>query len=196
MTRRGQGRLALGALAALTALTASTVQRAPAWVWNASASVPVGLYRLQPVRTLMVGDLVAAAPPEPLASFLAVRRYLPRGAVLMKPVAAVPGQTVCRTGVRLRIGGQPAGEALARDRRGRRLPAWRGCRTLSPGEVFLMNPAVRDSFDGRYFGALPGSTVIGRAKPIWLPAPVSRPNLRDATPAPSIPRHSLETLRP
>ena len=42
-----------------------------------------------------------------------------------------------------------------------------GCRTVAPGEVFLMNPGVPDSLDGRYFGALPASSIIGRAAPVW-----------------------------
>lgn len=187
MSRRGRSLVAVGALAALAALAASAPHRPPAWVWNASASVPEGLYRVRPDPALRAGDLVAAAPPEPLASFLAARRYLPRGAFLMKPLAAAPGQAVCRAGAQIRIDGTPVGEALLRDSRGRRLPAWRGCRALRAGEVFLMNPAVRDSFDGRYFGALPASAVIGRVTPIWLPHPARRPDPRRATPRPPAP---------
>jgi type IV secretory pathway protease TraF len=41
------------------------------YVWNASASVPVGLYRLRPAGELAVAELVAVQPPEPLATFLA-----------------------------------------------------------------------------------------------------------------------------
>src|SRR3546814_1910708 len=40
--------------------------------------------------------------------------------------------------------------ARARDRAGRPLPAWFGCRKLRSGELFTMNPAAPDSFDGRY----------------------------------------------
>jgi conjugative transfer signal peptidase TraF len=189
MRRQDQRLVGAFALAALAALGASAPARAPAWIWNASASVPEGLYRVRPAPPLQVGDLVAAAPPEPLASFLAARRYLPRGAVLVKPVAAMPGQIVCRTGVRIRVGGTPVDEALLRDSRGRRLPAWSGCRTLLPGEVFLMNPTVRDSFDGRYFGPLPASALLGRAVPIWLAPAGRRPATR---PAPT-PLHPPET---
>ena len=49
---------------------------------------------------------------------------------------------------------------------GRPLPAWRGCRTLRRGDIFLLNPSAPDSFDGRYFGALPASALLGRATPI------------------------------
>jgi len=85
----------------------------------------------------------------------------------MKRVLALPGQIVCRENLRITIDGVDVGEAQARDRRGRDLPAWQGCRTLRPGEVFLMNPGVADSLDGRYFGPLPAISIIGRAVPLW-----------------------------
>ena len=59
------------------------------------------------------------------------------------------------------------GAARARDRLGRPLPTWSGCRTLRSGELFVMNPAAPDSFDGRYFGVLRMADVIGRATPVW-----------------------------
>ena len=45
-----------------------------------------------------------------------------------------------------------------------RIPA---CRVIRDGELFLMNWDVRDSLDGRYFGPVPASSVIGRALPLW-----------------------------
>ena len=51
--------------------------------------------------------------------------------------------------------------------RGRRPPIWEGCHVIADGEVFLMNSQSADSFDGRYFGALPTSAIIGTAEPLW-----------------------------
>jgi type IV secretory pathway protease TraF len=59
------------------------------------------------------------------------------------------------------------GDALARDLLGRPLPIWQGCRVVAEDELFLMNWQVRDSLDGRYFGPLPASAVIGRAIPLY-----------------------------
>lgn len=140
---------------------------APKLIWNASASVPLGLYSIEPARHLEVADLVAVATPEPLASFMAERRYLPRGVPLMKRVAAVAGQQVCRDGAHITIDGIDMGEALARDRAGRALPSWQGCRRIADREIFLMNWAAPDSMDGRYFGPLPVNSIIGRAIPLW-----------------------------
>lgn len=136
-------------------------------VWNASASVPIGLYELGPPRDLRVGDLVAVAPSRHLADFMAERGYLGRGVPLIKHVSALPGQTVCRLKTTITIDGVAIGEALDHDRKGRGLPVWQGCRSIAPGTVFLMNSAVRDSLDGRYFGPTPARTIIGRATPIY-----------------------------
>ena len=146
---------------------ASIASFAPRLIWNASASTPVGFYTIGEVGNLEVTDLVAVDAPEPLATFLSDGGYLPRGSPLLKRVAAVPGQRVCRTGLAITVDGVPMGDALDRDRRGRPLPVWQGCRLVANGELFLMNWQVRDSLDGRYFGPLPATAVIGRATPLY-----------------------------
>lgn len=154
-------------LAVLLVAVLACIPVTPRLIWNASASVPVGLYVLHPGRHPDVGDLVAVRPPEPLARFLAERHYLPLDTPLMKRVAARPGQEVCRDDRTVTVDGVSLGHALDRDRRGRALPVWQGCRRLRDGEVFLMNTAVPDSLDGRYFGALPAAAVIGTVMPLY-----------------------------
>ena len=136
-------------------------------IWNASASVPIGLYAVQPADDLRVPDLVIVTPPAPLAAFLATRGYLPKGVPLLKRVLALGGQTVCRDGLDVLAYGVPYGHARERDSAGRDLPVWQGCRRIADGELFLMNWDVPDSVDSRYFGPLPRSSVIGRAVPVW-----------------------------
>lgn len=137
-------------------------------VWNASASVPTGLYRAYPDAAIQVGDLVSVTPPKALETFLAQRHYLPRGVPLLKPVAAMAGQKICRRNQRISVDGRPLGNALRVDRHGRRLPEWSGCRRLEAGQVFLMSESVPDSFDGRYFGPLPASAVCAKLVPLWV----------------------------
>jgi conjugative transfer signal peptidase TraF len=136
-------------------------------IWNASASAPIGLYAIDSDELPEVTDLVAIDAPEPLATFLAERGYLPRGVPLMKRVAGVAGQRVCRTGRTISVDGTEMAEALDRDRLGRALPSWQGCRIIAVGEIFLMNWQVRDSLDGRYFGPVSADTIIGRATPLY-----------------------------
>ncbi|ABS65841.1 conjugal transfer protein precursor [Xanthobacter versatilis] len=136
-------------------------------VWNVSASAPIGLYAIEPARRLEVTDLLAITPPAALDRFLVARGYVGAGVPLMKRVAALPGQEVCRTNRTITVDGVAYGEAVERDRMGRPLPVWRGCRRIAAGELFLMNFNVPDSLDGRYFGPLPASTVIGHAVPLY-----------------------------
>ncbi|OJU43081.1 MAG: S26 family signal peptidase [Alphaproteobacteria bacterium 65-37] len=140
----------------------------PIYMWNASASVPPGLYRLQSTDERYVTELVAVMPSEPLATFLADGSYLPRAVPMLKRVMALPGQTVCREGLTIFVDAIAMGAARERDGRGRRLPVWQGCRIIAAGELFLMNWQSADSLDGRYFGPIPASAVIGRAQPVWI----------------------------
>ena len=158
----------LTALLAATAVLSSIAARpVPRFLWNASESVPIGLYRLQPTDRLFVTELVAIEPPEPFATFLADGRFLPRGIPMLKRVLALPGQTVCREEFRITVDNIEMGTAREHDRRGRTLPVWQGCRVLAEGEIFLMNWQSADSLDGRYLGVLPASAIVGRAEPLW-----------------------------
>ena len=154
---------------AATGLLLSTLGGAtPHYIWNASKSVPIGLYRLQPVKGLSVTELVAVRPPDLLAAFLDLNGYLPIGVPMLKRVLALPGQTVCRNGLAIAVNGIVVGQAHERDGRGRPLPSWQGCRVIADGDVFVMNWQSTESLDSRYFGPLPASAVIGRAVPVWI----------------------------
>lgn len=139
----------------------------PRYIWNASNSVPVGLYRVQPATQLTVTELVAVQPPDLLAIFLDLNGYLPVGVPMLKRVLALSGQTVCRHGLTIAVDGIDVGDARERDGRGRPLPSWSGCRVIAEGDVFVMNWQSEDSLDGRYFGPLPASAVIGKVVPVW-----------------------------
>ena len=153
--------------AAAIVLSTIGAKHEPTYIWNASESVPIGLYRLQPIGKLVVTDLVAVRPPEPLATLLNAGGYLPRGVPMLKRVAALPGQIVCRDRLTVTVDGIAMGAARENDGRGRRLPVWQGCRAIADGEVFLMNWQSEDSFDGRYFGVLSITTIVGEAQPLW-----------------------------
>jgi conjugative transfer signal peptidase TraF len=139
----------------------------PRYIWNASNSVPIGLYHVQPATRLTVTQLVAVQPPDLLAAYLDLNGYLPIGVPMLKRVLALPGQTVCRNGLTVAVDGIDIGNARERDGRGRPLPAWHGCCVITEGDVFVMNWQSEDSLDGRYFGPLPASAVIGKAMPVW-----------------------------
>jgi conjugative transfer signal peptidase TraF len=141
-------------------------QPMPCLIWNATASTPVGLYLLRPDHAFKAMDLVAVLPPEPVAKFLADGGFLPKGVLLLKHILALPGQTVCRSGHLITVDNVSVGEARDCDHLDRPLPIWSGCRTLQEDEIFLMNPTVSESLDGRYFGLLPAHAILGRAIPL------------------------------
>ena len=141
---------------------------APLYVLNLSPSVPVGLYRLEsgnPHR----GGLAVIRLSQPWRDLAAAREYLPPQALLIKPVAALGGDHVCRSGARITINGRLAAVAQPEDKKGRALPEWEGCKTLVEGEAFLLS-RTDGSFDGRYFGVTPRSALIANAVTVsrWL----------------------------
>ncbi|MGU3400455.1 S26 family signal peptidase [Brucellaceae bacterium D45D] len=158
----------------LSMLAGTALIAAPAFVktdirvlWNASASVPVGLYRIVPVEQIESADIAVVVPPDDLATFLDQRGYLPKGVPLLKRVLALSGTEVCRIGSAIIVHDMSYGRAHEHDSQGRPLPVWQGCRTLAGGEAFFMNWDSPDSFDSRYFGPLPVKTIIGKALPLW-----------------------------
>lgn len=157
----------VGAAALLTAsfVAVAWLKPAPRLLWNASASAPIGFYRIEVGAQPRLGDLVAIDPPPALAAYLSRRGYIPRGVPLLKRVAALPGSLVCRSGAFVTIDGAGVARALARDGANRPLPVWRGCRIVGAQELFLVN-AARDSLDGRYFGPISASGLIGTAHPV------------------------------
>ena len=139
----------------------------PLLVWNATASAPPGFYRIEPPSLLRLGDMVLLHPDQASAALYAERGYLPRGVPLFKPVAAIAGMHVCEQDARVTIDGRVTAVALPADGMHRSMTHWTGCRTLTTGEIFLLNPAVRTSLDGRYFGPSPVTVVLRRAVPLW-----------------------------
>ena len=121
------------AIATSIAGCAATFQPAPRLIWNASASEPIGLYAMRPASRLRVSELVVVQPPAALARFMDRRRYQPAGVPMLKEVAALSGQRVCRDRRTVRIDGRVAGEALDRDFAGLPLPVWQGCERISRG---------------------------------------------------------------
>jgi conjugative transfer signal peptidase TraF len=155
--------ITVGAIALSTAIDMPTL-----FLWNASPSAPIGLYHLQSIDHLGPRVLVAVAPPDPIAAFIAERGYLPVDVPLLKHVAGLPGQIVCRIGRSITVDGGALGEAQQIDSLGRPMPVWQGCRRITSDEVFLMNPEAENSLDGRYFGPIPRSAILTAAIPIWI----------------------------
>ncbi|WP_227271509.1 S26 family signal peptidase [Roseobacter weihaiensis] len=117
--------------------------------------------------TILPGDLVLE-PPSPLGDWLLEHGYLGAGVPLLKHVAALPRQRVCRIGVKIKIDGETVATTKLRDWFERPLPVWQGCQQLTGDQIFFLNPDTEVSLDGRYLGPLPHDTILGRAVSLWL----------------------------
>ncbi len=164
--RRRRWRFFLVGLGAGLVLGSAILPPTPRLLWNASASAPIGLYRVSPGVAIKTGDMVVARLPKPFRALAAARRYLPRNVPIVKRVAAEAGDEVCALGGQVFVNGRPVARRKTVDAAGRVMPAWHGCRMLRRQQLFLLmdNP---DSFDGRYIGVSEGTDLIGRAQLLW-----------------------------
>jgi conjugative transfer signal peptidase TraF len=141
-------------------------------VYNASDSVPIGWYCVDPAGRQTdsppVGSIVLIQLPDTVAALAAQRGYLPLGIPLLKRVGAIAPQEVCVTDGSVRIDGVPVAITLHADRMGRPLLTWSGCRRLRLGELFLLSTTNPASFDSRYWGPVAASAVLGVAHPLLL----------------------------
>lgn len=137
----------------------------PILLWNASASMPVGLYAVWPAGSAGRGDVVVARLPDGPRRLAAHRGYLPSAVPVIKRIVAAYGDRVCARGDLLWVGGRLAAAREGADAAGRPLGGWQGCRMLGD-EVLLLGDSAR-SFDSRYFGPIGRKLIIGRARLLW-----------------------------
>ena len=153
---------------------------------NESSSLPVGIWRVSPFdRDLRRGDIVSFCPPGTPAFREAWRRgYLSAGHCeggyepLLKPVAAIAGDRVEGTDDGIRVNGRliPSSKSLNRDGLGRTLPSPGAHDVIvAKGEVWVISSHNSLSFDSRYFGPVPISSIVGLARPLFVFHPLRDP---------------------
>jgi conjugative transfer signal peptidase TraF len=139
---------------------------------NASPSLLVGLYM---TSSQPDANLVEFCPGEPFASFAIVRGYRDAGvcrdgaAPLMKPIVAHAGDVVDMSGQGIAVNGSllPNTAPRTTDSHGRPLAAWPSGRyTVAPDTVWLASSHHPRSFDSRYFGPIPVSSIRNRVRPL------------------------------
>jgi conjugative transfer signal peptidase TraF len=151
------------------ALTAGAIVLARRLMWNGTPSVPKGLYLLRPSAAATVGSTVVLPIPRSMRRLIAERRYLPESYDLMKRVVALPGDVVCLDGGDYRVNGRRIARIRAVDSRLRPLPLYNFCDRVPRGQAFVATGAPL-SFDSRYFGPVPLSTLTV-VTPLWTYSP-------------------------
>ena len=141
----------------------------PHFMLNLSSSEPLGIYRLRPFSgTLRRGEMVWMKAPQKAGAFIYERGWLPHGWPLLKHVKAVPGDSYCITDTALTVNGAFVGPVTDRDRKGQPLPRIRGYFDVTEGHFLPVATNIANSFDGRYFGTVPASSIIAIATPVMI----------------------------
>lgn len=140
------------------------------------SACPPGIYRMVNHATSR-GDLVLACLPDAIAQFGRARGYLLRGRgcgdgiePVGKRLSALPGDSVEVTRDYISVNGQRLEHSatFSRDSHGESVKhlAW-GHYTVSPGEVWLFGTKDARSWDSRYFGPVPASSVRAALEPVF-----------------------------
>ena len=139
--------------------------------FNLSPSLPAGLY----VATKMPARLIEFCPAEPYAALAIQRGYrdegtCPDGAMpLLKPIVAIGGDSVDISAEGITVNGSLVRNSapLCVDTKGRTLPAWHfGHYVVAPGTVWVASSYNPRSFDSRYFGPVPISSIRDYVRPL------------------------------
>jgi conjugative transfer signal peptidase TraF len=145
----------------------------PLIIYNATDSLPHGLYLVVQKPVYDRGDLVVFPVPESVKALVRQRHWLPDGAFLIKPIAGESGDVLNTKTGRCLVNGVDFGMVETVDRTGQSLPVFSINRRLEKGEIAVVNPTPH-SFDSRYFGPIKERQIIGEAVPIWTQPGTSR----------------------
>jgi conjugative transfer signal peptidase TraF len=179
LTKREKRRLIFGIAGAAAGAFAIVAGCRSAGLWiNTTDSMPMGLWRQTPDQAPRPGDVVLLCLPATPATALAqARGYIQPGPcptgqeILLKPIVAGAGDVVTVSSAAVSVNGRMIANSapLHQDSRGRPLPAYPGGTYRVPaGEIWLVSPHNRRSFDSRYFGPVPASLIRSTVRPVWV----------------------------
>lgn len=135
------------------------------YIWNRTASAPIGLYRVSN-NDLKRQDWAVVSADSASSNWIAERGFLHDDWPIIKRIVGISGDEICRHNLKISMNGEHIATATETDSFGQQMPTWSGCFTLKSGEYFLLNEHER-SLDGRYFGATARSDIDGGATLFW-----------------------------
>ena len=141
---------------------------------NTTGSFPPGLYWMTG-EAARKGALVIACPPPVEAVAEGLRRgyigagFCPGGyGYVIKKIVGLPGDRVAVTGQGVSVNGETVPNSAPRrfDTEGKPLPFREAAYTLGMAQVLLMSDYSPRSFDGRYFGPVDQTGIMGVLRPV------------------------------
>lgn len=148
------------------------------FVYNRTASVPIGWYIKIPTITYQKGDYIVFDPPDDVRKLAEDRGWLSAGENMMKIIGALPGDTyqIMSTVESVNypeisnrmfyVSGRYIGPVLEMDGQGRRIKSFPIGDYIVPKDTFLAITHNPYSFDSRYFGPVPKANILYKVYPV------------------------------
>ncbi len=140
------------------------------FIWNDTYSVPRGLYLILPNDKLSVGDYVVFSGTPEIRELAVSREWLPKEANFLKKIGGLYGDSFRAdpTTNMFYVNNNYIGLIKDKDSKGRHITSHvYGLHTVGE-EEFLPVGDSPNSFDGRYYGTQPLSTIKYRVIPVFI----------------------------
>lgn len=134
------------------------------FTYQATISMPKGIYLTFPAKNIKYDDIVIFYPPKIAAEFLAKQHWAPNSGVLMKKVIGMPDDFVCNQNHAIAINGKKLGLLHDFYAPGKKMPHELFCGKLANNQYMLLSTFIDRSYDGRYFGPVTQDQIIAKAK--------------------------------
>lgn len=174
MTRAERRLLAIGCGVSMLLIWATASSFGGWLLYNPSPSMPPGFY-WRTERHMGRGAIVTVRARDAAPGYAALRGFADPSDRFIKRVVGISGDVVCAHGRNITLNATPIVTREVRDRAGRELPSWSGCRTLTEREFFLLGDSA-DSFDGRYWGVVDLQQIEGVWRPLHVKPLAHRTN--------------------
>lgn len=138
------------------------------FIWNDTYSVPKGLYMIVPLGELSCGDYVVFSGTDDVRNLAIERGWIDEEEMFLKRVGALPGDSykVDPVTKMFYVNRIYKGMVRNKDSDGRELPHRVKGVQVVPQDTFLPVGESSKSFDGRYYGTQPISTIRLKVVPV------------------------------
>jgi len=113
--------------------------KGPLLIYNATNSLPIGLYLVDKEEIYEIDDIILIKPEKQVKKLIENRNLLPKDGYLMKPIAALSGDFVCAKKNQLWINNMHFGSIKKTDKNGQLLSVFQ-CERRNKEYCWYYNP--------------------------------------------------------